>query len=86
MHSICLHYIDIRDDMATVLHQLFLWSIFLSTGVHITVTGPYYGPLGKIFTFAITLIILVPTCPFSSTMAALLFATDTIYKYCCQNY
>ena len=57
MYSIFLHYIDIRDDMETVLHPVFLWSIFRSTGVHITVTGPYYGPLGNIFTFAFTLII-----------------------------
>ena len=52
-----LYYDSYLDDMATQKHQILLWSIFRSTVVHITGTGPYYGPLGKIFTFAFTLII-----------------------------
>ena len=72
--------------MATVLHPLFLWSIFRSTGVHITVTGPYYGQFGKLFTFAFTLTIHLQLFPFSSTMSQLLFATDTIHivAMCCK--
>ena len=46
-------YLDIRVDLATFLHPLLLWSIFGSTVVHITVTGP----LDTIFTFDFTLII-----------------------------
>ena len=52
-----LYYDTYLDDMATQLHQILLWSIFISTVVHITGTGSYYGPLGKIFTYAFTLII-----------------------------
>ena len=51
-------YLVIRVDMATFWHPLLLWYIFRSAVVHITVTGPYYGPLGNIFTFAFTLTII----------------------------
>ena len=64
--------------MATCLHPLLLWSIFRSTVVHMTVTSPYYGPLGNIFAFAFIVILLFQLFPFSSTMSTLLFATDTL--------
>ena len=52
-----LYYDPYLDDMATQLHQ-YCYGPYIDPLLSIiTGTGPYYGPLGKIFTFAFTLII-----------------------------